>query len=324
MATLCTHCGIPLKDGARFCNNCGTLVPSHPLSPPFSRSVPPLAKDDKPGVIRQEQATQQKAPHLTHYSNNTEPPSWMSQFDNELHYRSKVSSAGPAISNPREELKDQQVTELPTASLPIVSNSSASNLHVNISSHTPPPHVSVSSRKPRRNRKSLAVALISLVLLVLVAWIVLLHPFSVPDITQPQQSFKDTQLAVSLMYPSSWTSHIDRDKAAVYFYDSSHTGQVNIVVGSTSDDLNQYVQQQASRLGMSGQKAEPLLAFGGATWQQLQGIVQQKGASYTETLLVTMHHQRLYSMLLLAPQTTYAQEEQYIFAGMRSSFQFLI
>src|SRR5207248_10548847 len=69
------------------------------------------------------------------------------------------------------------------------------------------------------------------------------------------------------------------------FYDSSYTDQVNIVVGTSSGDLKQALQQQASQLGMTGQKPGTPLSFAGTTWQQLQGNVQQKGASYTETLL---------------------------------------
>ncbi|GHO88130.1 zinc ribbon domain-containing protein [Dictyobacter formicarum] len=34
MATVCTHCGTELpREDARFCNNCGTLIPDHLLSP---------------------------------------------------------------------------------------------------------------------------------------------------------------------------------------------------------------------------------------------------------------------------------------------------
>jgi len=191
--------------------------------------------------------------------------------------------------------------------------------------HTPPPQMSVSA--PKR-RKPLTIVLLTLLVLIvgggLGAWIVIRQPFSVPSITQPQQSFKDSQLGVSLLYPSSWTSQIDRHKATVYLYDSSHTDQVNIVVGISSGDLNQALQQQASQLGMTGQKPGTPLSFAGTTWQQLQGNVQQKGASYTETLLVTVHNQHLYTIMLLAPQTTYAQEEQYVFSAMRSSFQFVL
>ena len=170
------------------------------------------------------------------------------------------------------------------------------------------------------------LALLTIVMLVpagsLGAWIVLFQPFSVPGITEPQQSFKDSALGISLLYPSSWAWQVDRSTATVHFYDSSHTGQVNIVVGTGSSGTEQSLQQQAGQLGMTAQKPEPALTFAGTRWQRLQGYDQQHGASYTATLLVSVHNQRLYTLVFLAPQTIYAQEEQYVFAGMRSSFQF--
>ena len=108
----------------------------------------------------------------------------------------------------------------------------------------------------------------------------------------------------------------------MHFYDSSHTGQVNIVVGTGSSGTEQSLQQQSGQLGMTAQKPEPAITFAGTRWQRLQGYDQQHGASYTATLLVSVHNQRLYTLVFLAPQTIYAQEEQYVFAGMRSSFQF--
>jgi zinc-ribbon domain len=194
--------------------------------------------------------------------------------------------------------------------------------------HSLPSQLSASSSRLRRNRKLLVLTLLSAVVVVLVgslgAWIILLQPFSVPNITQPQQSFKDSKLGISLLYPRSWTSQVDHSKATVYFYDSSHTGQTNIVVGGGSSTPTRSIQQQAGQLGMTAQKSEPSLTFAGTTWQRLQGNVQQEGASYTASLLVAVHNQDLYSIIFLAPQAIYTQEEQYVFASMRSSFQFLL
>ena len=185
---------------------------------------------------------------------------------------------------------------------------------------------SVASPTQRKSRKPLAIVLLTLVLLVLAgsvgAWIVLFQPFSVPSITQPQQSFKDSQLGILLLYPSNWTSQVDRNKAVVHFYDSSRTGQVDIVVTTNTSDPNHSLQQKAGQLGLTAQKPEPPLTFAGTTWQQLQGSLQQEGASYTATLLVSVHNQHLYTISFLAPQSIYTQEEQYVFANMRSSFQF--
>ncbi|GAC1378641.1 MAG: hypothetical protein NVS4B7_19050 [Ktedonobacteraceae bacterium] len=385
MVTLCTHCGVPLRDDARFCNHCGTLVPSHPLSPQFSKSVPSAGQDNR--VVLREQVAQQIPPRPVRFPIHPEPPAWLSQLNSEPLYRSKVSFDDLAGDEVQQEIEQHQFSELPTASLPVSSNAHVGELRVKVwmpehtvpkasggqwtseteeqledlptrplttnfpdmlsqrnalpasprkvqqpqyfpqALHTPPPQLSVSVAKPRKSRKPLAIVLFVLVLLVLFgslsAWIVLMQPFSVASITQPQQSFKDTQLGVSLLYPSSWTSQVDRGKATVYMSDSSHTGQVNIVDGSISGNPNQYIQQEASQLGMTGQKTKSPLSFAGTTWQQLQGTVQQKGASYTATLLVTTHNQHLYTIMLLAPQSAYTQEEQYVFIPMRSSFQFL-
>jgi len=99
---------------------------------------------------------------------------------------------------------------------------------------------------------------------------------------------------------------------------------VNIVVGfANGGDLGQYLQQEASQLGMTGQKKVSPHSFAGESWQQIQGSVLEGGASYTETVIVTVHNQHLFTILLLAPQITYAQEDQLVFSSMRSSFQFV-
>ena len=194
--------------------------------------------------------------------------------------------------------------------------------------HVPPPQALAPPSQPRKSRKSLVIALISLLLLLIVggagAWIVVLHPFSVPSVTQPQQTFRNTQLGFSLLYPNGWESQVDSSKATAHFFDSTHTAQVNVVVGSPGEgNLSQSLQQQAGQLGMTGQKTGAPLSFAGASWQHMQGNVILGGASYTGTLLVTVHHAHLFTIILLAPQTTYVQEEQLVFSGLRSSFQFI-
>ena len=77
-----------------------------------------------------------------------------------------------------------------------------------------------------------------------------------------------------------------------------------------------------SSQGITGKRTLPEALFAGASWQQIQGIVQESGASYTATVLVTMHGQNYYSIVQLAPSTTYPLEEQLVFSKIRSSFQF--
>jgi hypothetical protein len=82
------------------------------------------------------------------------------------------------------------------------------------------------------------------------------------------------------------------------------------------------MNKTVSSLGMTGQRTQAELSFAGATWQQIQGSVQQSGANYTATLLFTTHGEYYYTILQLAPSSTYPLEEQLVFSKMRSSFQF--
>ncbi len=427
MEILCVRCGTTLKDDARFCNNCGMLVPSHPFSLPSSKFPPsPQAttvsgQNDLSSVIKREQVVQ-SPPRTLRYSTHNEPPAWMSQLDHQPQERSKALPKGLVVATkPSHEEKQPQISELPTEALPValplqpekrsgvrelgvkvgepeeriissasttlsqsVEEESLDNLptrplvvslleklssgdafsvpsregqqgygddveqldtvplltgievsataqavkQVSSLPHMSPSQPSGGTSRLHRNRKPLVLTLLAVIVVVLVSslgvWIILVQPFSVPSITQPQQSFQDSKLGISLLYPRSWTSQVDQGKATVYFYDSSHTGQANIAVGAGTSDLRQSIQQQASQLGMTAQKSELSLTFAGTTWQRLQGNVQQKGASYAATLLVAVHNHRLYTIVFLAPQVIYAQEEQYVFVGMRSSFQFLL
>ena len=86
--------------------------------------------------------------------------------------------------------------------------------------------------------------------------------------------------------------------------------------------MNQYLTKTVNSLAMTGQKKQADLSFAGTTWQQIQGSVQRSGANYTSSLLITMHRGRYYTILQLAPTSTYPLEEQLVFSKMRSSFQF--
>jgi hypothetical protein len=149
------------------------------------------------------------------------------------------------------------------------------------------------------------------------------QPFSVPAITQPGQSFKDIGLGLSLLYPSGWITQVDRAKATVQFSDSSHTSEVIITVkNAATSDVIQYLQRQVVQSGLTGAKVGTPLSFAGVTWQLIQGSVQRSGANYTETLLATVHGNYLCTLIQLAPQSIYADEEKLVFSGMRSSLQF--
>lgn len=157
-------------------------------------------------------------------------------------------------------------------------------------------------------------------------WIWFYHPFSVATVTEPQQHFSDGRLGFSLSYPTGWTAHTEQHTTTLHVYDSSHTAQVDIVVmdGNTANgDMTQYLKQQATHLGMTGTKTGPPLTIGGTSWQRVQGSIQQSGANYTATLFATIHSNRLFTITQQAPQSIYADEENAVFSGMRSSFQFV-
>ena len=94
-------------------------------------------------------------------------------------------------------------------------------------------------------------------------------------------------------------------------------------MNTSTNDLTQALQQQAAQAAMAGGKVGTPLSFAGASWQQIQGTVQQSGANYTEVIFVTIHGNHLFKIAQLAPLSTYASEESLCFAPMRASFHFL-
>lgn len=191
---------------------------------------------------------------------------------------------------------------------------------------TPAPGFMPQAGRPK-SRLPLIFALVLVCLLVfggVGAWLYVFQPFSVPQITQPQKAFQSSLLGVSLSYPNGWSVKVDQKHGTVAFADSSHTAQFSVVTApANGQDAGHYLLQEATQLGMTGAKSGTPLSFAQTTWQQTQGVVQQDGANYTETLLVTTHSNRIISIIQQAPQATYANEEAIIFAGMRSSFRFL-
>jgi hypothetical protein len=191
---------------------------------------------------------------------------------------------------------------------------------------SPTPAFAPQARRSRR-RVPVPVILTLICLFVLggvAAWILKFQPFSIPQVTQPQQRFQSSALGVSLSYPSGWSVQVDRKNGTAHFSDSSHTAQFSVIVmPANGQDAGQYLLKQATQLGLTGTKPGPQLSFGGSTWQQTQGAVQQAGANYTEVLLATTHGSHLVSIMQQAPQVIYTDEEQAVFASVRSSFQFL-
>jgi hypothetical protein len=178
-------------------------------------------------------------------------------------------------------------------------------------------------RARRRSRLSLLIGALLLVILIVGGigfWIAATQPFSIAPVTQPQVSFSNAQLGIALSYPNGWTQQVV--PGAAHFFASNHTAGVDITVANAGD-VNQALQQQATKLGLSGTKAGPALSFAGTTWQQSQGNLQQSGANYTVTLLAAVHGNHLYTIVQQAPQSNYADWEQAFFSPLRGSLKFL-
>jgi hypothetical protein len=176
-----------------------------------------------------------------------------------------------------------------------------------------------------RTRGRVPTLVVGLLLIVLIiggigAWIAVYQPFNIAPITRPQLSFSNTRLGIALSYPNGWTQQVV--SGAAHFYASNHTAEVDIAVANAGD-VNQALQQQATKLGLSGTKAGTALTFAGTTWQQSQGNLQQSGANYTVTLLAAVHGSHLYTIVQQAPQSNYADWEKAFFSPLRGSLQFL-
>jgi hypothetical protein len=181
--------------------------------------------------------------------------------------------------------------------------------------------------KPRKRRvKPLRVAL--LVLLVLAigagAFVYYYQSSSGGTVAQPYQTFQNSALGVSLDYPQGWTAGVNQTQTSVHFADSSQTGQVTLsVTGLNAQSLTQYIDQEATHLGITTPQSEPPIMFGGASWQQVQGNVVQGGVTYLLDLCVTQHGTHIYSLIFMAPPPVYGRMDQEDFAPLRTSFRFI-
>ncbi len=141
--------------------------------------------------------------------------------------------------------------------------------------------------------------------------------------TQPTQHYQNSALGVSLDYPQSWKVSADQAHNSAHFADNSATVQVDLRQAAANGSLDQYLNQQASQLGITNQKVASAVTFAGASWQQLQGSINQSGATYTITLYVTQHNGHFYTLACLTLPPVYAQAEHDSFAPLRASLQFL-
>jgi hypothetical protein len=344
VAIHCTNCGIELPvERACFCSNCGV-----PLASDASSSAG--SQEHSRTVLHEQMAL--RPPTFQVRNGRDEPPAWLgnpgskSMSDHVLlpamplltHAPIAVPeesvqvqeletmllpAQGPEHSEDRQELRAEveQLDTVRLASYPSIA--SAQEVHPPFSSEPSPQQ---RSSRPRSNRP-LYVGVILLVVLLLggaIAWAVALQPFSVPAVTVTQQRFRDARFGFMLLYPNGWRVQTDTKTATVRFTDSTRTAQVNVTVTDAAGlGAALYLRKLATQRGMTNVKTAPPLTFAGASWLQLQGNVLQQGASYNEVLLTTVHGAHFYTLMQLAPQSIYGQEEQLVFSSIRSSMQFL-
>ncbi len=218
-----------------------------------------------------------------------------------------------------------EVSQRPTSMPSVFPLQPSQQAHVPVQNKRIRGATSITSHVVQRSKSRVPFVLLLAFLCILIlgggVWVVLAQPFSVPSITQPLQDFKDTQLSIDLSYPSSWS--VRRNATGVLFSDSSHTAQMQLAVTNAKEDVTHYVQQQAIKSGMTAIQPLGTRSFASATWQQVQGNMQQNGVNYTTTMLATVHGNRTYVLMQMAPQNVYTDEESVVFSAVRNSFKFL-
>lgn len=188
--------------------------------------------------------------------------------------------------------------------------------------------LSIMKTTRRKSRKPLVFALVLLLLLAiggLAAWIIQAQPFTVPEVTQPEQTYSNTALGFSLSYPNGWSSVTNTGKRSVQLADSSQTDLVKILeLPGAGNNISSALQQEADQLKMTNlEKGLQPVSFAGTSWQQIKGSIFVQGATYSGVVLMANHNNTLFTIVQMAPQSTFAQEDQLVFANMRSTFKFL-
>src|SRR5260370_40134456 len=177
-----------------------------------------------------------------------------------------------------------------------------------------------------RKRKRISgrtVALLVLFLLVVgvSSFLVFYQSTSGGAIIQPYQSFQNSTLGVAFNYPQAWKVTVDQAHNSAHFADNDQTGQITLsMAAANGQQLNQYLNQETAQLGMTALQTAPSVTFAGASWQQVQGDVTLKGATWTTALYVTEQNNRFYVLAFQSPATAYKQMEQDNFAPLRHSF----
>ncbi|MEO7019992.1 MAG: hypothetical protein ABI234_07580 [Ktedonobacteraceae bacterium] len=267
-----------------------------------------------PGVYGQTSGFESDMPPLGRNPNPYTPPG---NFNSSPMSPNPASQPGntPRWSDARPDGRPEQASRpfSPMTSLP----------------NTPQPNpvrLSAALAKPRKKRYTGRILVVVLLLLLaggVTFWAVQDQPFT-NQLAQTDQMYQNPSLGFSLHYPLDWKANVDQAHNVVHFADSSATGQVNLSrVTASGSTLDQFLSQQETQLGITGQKAGSAVTFAGESWQQVQGSVVQSGATYTITLYGTQHSGHFYALTCLTLPNVYPQMEHDNFALLRASFLFL-
>ncbi len=165
--------------------------------------------------------------------------------------------------------------------------------------------------------------LIGLIVLIIVGVVCGLIISQLVPASNPWQPWSDTSLGFTVLYPTDWQVLVDHQSSMVHFSDSTHTDNVAIArINGAASDVAQFLQEQASHMGLSNVTASSSRTFADTSWQQVEGKWLHEGVSDRVTMLATVHGNHLYVLTQQAPQSTYNDEETIIFAPMRAGLRF--
>ncbi len=302
--------------------------------PTTSLATPEPLNKENPSSLHGNETSQDSVEHLDTVPMQNYPsaqkPQQVSPGSRSMHGMTPLPALSAQVQQqgytntpiPYSSMPPQPAPSSQAVKYPVAQNTSVSDVPSRQEKRVPVASPSSTARR-QKSRIPFIVLLALLFILILGggAWVLLAQPFSIAPVTQPLQDFKDTGLGVALSYPNSWT--VQHAPTSVIFSDSSHTAQVKLQVANNSSDATQYVQQQATKSGLTAIKPLGTTSFAGLSWQQVQGNLQQDGANYTTTMLAAVHGNHMYVLTQMAPQNVYADEESVVFSAMRNSFKFL-
>lgn len=198
-----------------------------------------------------------------------------------------------------------------------------SSLSPNASSRDAETGTQEKSHKQKRPGRVLVVLLFLVIAGGVAGYFLYNNYLAKPQDAQAYQTYQNNEFSVSLHYTPGWSVSVDQAHNTIHFGDDSHTDQVNLVMAAANGQVDNYLNQQATQLGVSSSKAASPTTFAGTSWQALQGTVTQSGATFTIVLYAAEHNGHFYVLEFLAPQASFTQANQSHFAQIRSSFSFL-